>query len=120
MSVAEPLVAALESDLWPPRRDASLVVLAMARTDVERELINDFVTRLQASNDGSQVTVSFDVAEALALAARDDAAIAPVGVAWLPPERAGGRRFGISDLIALSDPRATAASCTEADPLPRA
>jgi glycerol-3-phosphate O-acyltransferase len=103
MTLTEPIVA-LESDLWPPRSDSSLVVLALARTDVERGLIDEFVTRLQASDDGSNVAVSFDVGDALARAARDDAAIAPVGVAWLPPERAGGRRFGITDLIALSDP----------------
>jgi glycerol-3-phosphate O-acyltransferase len=104
VSVAEPQVVAPDSALWPPRRGSPLVALALARTAVERRLIDDFVARLPSDAEVPPVEVTYDVHHALARAARDDAAIAPVGVAWLPPEREGDRHFSILDLLALSDP----------------
>ncbi len=65
------------------------VVLALADTPVERGVVDEFAAGR---------TVAHDPAEAVKLAAANGAEIAPVGVAWLPPERDGGHRFSLRDL----------------------
>src|SRR3954462_8766838 len=62
---------------------APTVVLSRAETSVERNVVDEFARDLPVAHDPE---------EAVALARASGAPIAPVGVAWLPPEREGGRR----------------------------
>lgn len=101
MSPPAPAVIEPDSALWPPRDQASTVVLGVGRSDVERGLIDRYVAELEQRQP---LELTFDVRRALAHAVESDAAIAPVGVAWLPPERDGERRFRVSDLFTLGDP----------------
>jgi glycerol-3-phosphate O-acyltransferase len=94
-----PAVVAPHDSHWPPPPDAPAVVLALADTPVERQVLDEFAARL-----GAEIRVTDDAESALQAATVANAPIAPVGVAWLPPERDGGRRFALRDLLVLSDP----------------
>jgi glycerol-3-phosphate O-acyltransferase len=74
---------------------APTVVLSLAGTSVERGVVDEFARDLAVAHDPD---------EAVALASATGGPIAPVGVAWLPPERGDGRRFSVRDLRLLSDP----------------
>jgi glycerol-3-phosphate O-acyltransferase len=104
MSTTEPLIVAPDGMLWPPRSGTPHVVLALGASTVERRLIDDFVARVREAPGVSVLDVTYDAHMAVGRAAEEDAAIAPVGVAWLPPERHGDRRFSIADVLALGDP----------------
>ena len=84
--------------------DGRHVVLGVTRTPLERRLVDEFVAASRDMPDSALIDVTYDAARALAVAERDDATIAPVGVAWLPPERKGEHRFSITDARSLSDP----------------
>jgi hypothetical protein len=93
LSMLPEVVAAEE---WAP---APAVVLSLAATPVERSVVEAYAR--QAAVD---VTVTGDGETALAAATADGERIVPVGIAWLPPAREGGRRFAVRDLRALTDP----------------
>src|ERR1700742_4081359 len=75
--------------------DAPMVVLSLASTPVEREVVAGFA---------GELTLAEDAGRALALAAETGARIAPVGGAGLPRERGGDRRFARLDLRLGGDP----------------
>lgn len=75
------------------------VVLGPARTRVERRLVDEFVATSRPAAARGLIDVTYDTRRALEVAAQEDASIAPIGVAWLPPERKGGRRFSMTDAL---------------------
>ncbi len=104
MSVDLPRVILPDSDVWPPTGDRQTVILALASTAVEKRLVEAFVDQVRAAAPGAGVELAQEPAEAIALARGDDAVIAPVKVAWFPPDRGGRRRFLLRDLVSLGDP----------------
>jgi glycerol-3-phosphate O-acyltransferase len=90
-----PAVAAVDDWLRAEPADAPTVVLSLASTPVERDVVAEFA---------GELTLADDAGRALAIAAETGARIAPVGVAWLPPEREGDRRFALRDLRLGGDP----------------
>lgn len=99
-----PRVVVPDSEAWPPAADRPTVILALTSTSVEGRLINAFVHQIQAAAPGATVTLAHQPEEAVSLARSDDAVIAPVKVAWLPPDRGGRRRFLLRDVVSLGDP----------------
>lgn len=91
-----------ESTLWPPDRQSRTVVLGLASTAVESRLIETFVDRVRSARPGTAIELVHDARAAVELAKEDVAVIAPVGVAWLPPDRDGRRRFLVRDLLSLA------------------
>ncbi|MEA2212340.1 MAG: glycerol-3-phosphate O-acyltransferase [Solirubrobacteraceae bacterium] len=89
---------------WPPERDAPVVVLALARTSVERGLIDELVNGLRERTGSDDIELTYEVERALELAAPANLPITPVGVAWLPADQESGRSLRTSDLLALGDP----------------
>lgn len=81
--------------------DVPVVVLADARTDTERALINGWANTHHPS---ATVLDTGDPALVDRLAEGDDPLVLPVRVTWLPRERDGGRRARASDLLALTNP----------------
>ena len=99
-----PTVVAPDSDAWPPAAGRPTVILALASTSVEVRLLDAFAAEIQAAAPEAEVKLAHGPDEAIALAKSDDAVIAPVKVAWLPPDRGGRRRFLLRDLVSLGDP----------------
>lgn len=99
MGTSAPSVVEPSTELWPARDGNGTIALALGRSKLERRLIERFLGRL----DPPLKTV-YDVSSAIDLASRNDAAIAPIGVAWLPPEREGERHFRLRDAFTLGDP----------------
>jgi glycerol-3-phosphate O-acyltransferase len=89
---------------WPPERDAPLVVLAVARTSVERRLIAELISGLRERTGADDIELTYGVDRALAVAAPANLPITPVGVAWLPPDCPPGRSVRAWDLLAFGDP----------------
>ncbi|MEA2168550.1 MAG: glycerol-3-phosphate O-acyltransferase [Solirubrobacteraceae bacterium] len=80
------------TELWPPHAERRTVLLGLAATPVERDLIARYARGLHP-----ETPVTFDAAEAIR---HEGASIAPVGVAWLPPERGNQR---LREVIKLAD-----------------
>jgi glycerol-3-phosphate O-acyltransferase len=112
-SAVAPDVVAAEDWLRPDGPEASTVLLSLAGTPVERRVIDDFAQRLRSSQDAARIAVAHDGGQAVATASATQTRIAPVSVAWLPPERDGGRRFTLGDLRALTDPSRPSARAQE-------
>jgi glycerol-3-phosphate O-acyltransferase len=91
-----------EAELWPPSREHETVLLLNAQTATDRDLLTEWVAQLRATcADGVSVHVARSAVEAVVLAERDDAAIAPATVAWLPPGTDGDRRWRARDIVKL-------------------
>ncbi|MFT3662926.1 MAG: glycerol-3-phosphate 1-O-acyltransferase [Gordonia sp. (in: high G+C Gram-positive bacteria)] len=75
------------------------IVLADARTDCERQVIDEWVRRTHPGARAQTV----DETDFEALPADTD--LVPVRVVWLPPARDGERRVSLADAVALSNPR---------------
>ena len=87
----------------PPR-----IVLGAARGGAERELLADHFASSGATLflfDRQTGPASDAVARLVASLDDDTVVLAPVRVAWLPPESGGSRAAAWRDLISLSDPR---------------
>jgi glycerol-3-phosphate O-acyltransferase len=97
-----PEVLTPPGDLWPPGRDAPTVLLFSAPTASDREVLVPWLKSLRATL-GNDVTlrVARTPTEAARLAEPDDASIAPVRVAWLPPGCDGDRRWRTRDMLKL-------------------
>ncbi|MDQ2725211.1 MAG: glycerol-3-phosphate 1-O-acyltransferase, partial [Actinomycetota bacterium] len=104
MSVELPRAVVPDSAAWPPTADRQTVILALASTPVEKRLVEAFVDQVRAAAPDAGVELALEPAAAIGLARGDDAVIAPVKVAWLPPDRGGRRRFLLRDLVSLGDP----------------
>jgi glycerol-3-phosphate O-acyltransferase len=89
---------------WPPERETPLLVLALARTSVEKGLIDDLVNGLRQRTGAEKLALTYDVVDALRLARQTGMPITPVGVAWLPAGPEGERSFRLSDLVARGAP----------------
>src|SRR5579859_5203369 len=89
------------SDQPPGPRPHSLV-LAPGCSAVERTLIERFIA---SEHPDSELRYLDDERLAERLAAGDNPSLVPVRVVWLPRERKGGRRAGLGDLLALTNPR---------------
>jgi glycerol-3-phosphate O-acyltransferase len=71
-------------------------------TPVDREVLERWLTSARATAlDGAELRRAETAAEARLLAAADDASIAPVRIAWLPPGIDGDRRWRKRDLPKL-------------------
>ncbi|MDQ6837658.1 MAG: 1-acyl-sn-glycerol-3-phosphate acyltransferase, partial [Actinomycetota bacterium] len=113
MSRELPRIVVPDSKWWPPVPQRSTVILALASTPVEVRLVESFIDHIRATASGARVELAHGSAEAIALAKGDDAIIAPVKVAWLPPDRGGRRRFLLRDLVSLGDPSRPGARAQE-------
>jgi glycerol-3-phosphate O-acyltransferase len=97
-----PEVLAPGGDLWPPGREVPTVLLLYAPTAIDSEVLTPWLTALQASlEEDAALRVARMATEAARLAQPDDASIAPVRVAWLPPGRDGDRRWRRRDTLKL-------------------
>jgi glycerol-3-phosphate O-acyltransferase len=102
---------------WPAAPGEPLVFLAEASTPVEHQVLQSWIEdhRPRETAPGAAELVTFPhphhdellaVGELEACLARDDdPLLAPVRVAWLPPERNGERTSRLSDFMTLRDPR---------------
>jgi glycerol-3-phosphate O-acyltransferase len=89
-------------ELWPPGSGVPTVLLLDAPTDADREVLEAWLAKTRASlAEEAGLRVARAPAEAVRIARPDDAAIAPVRVAWLPPGRDGDRRWRRRDLLKL-------------------
>jgi glycerol-3-phosphate O-acyltransferase len=89
-------------DLWPPVAGIPTVLLLYVPTSVDREVLEPWLAQTRAAlADEVELRVAQSPTEAVRIAERDDASIAPVRVAWLPPGRDGDRRFRRRDLLKL-------------------
>jgi glycerol-3-phosphate O-acyltransferase len=81
---------------------ASTVVLAQAATPTEARLIRE---RLAAAGGArlSPVSLAARLPRSV-LDGGDDVRLVPVRVAWLPPERPGGRAAALTDILTGQDP----------------
>ncbi|MEZ5212025.1 MULTISPECIES: glycerol-3-phosphate 1-O-acyltransferase [unclassified Gordonia (in: high G+C Gram-positive bacteria)] len=77
----------------------STIVLADARTDCERQAINEWAA---ASHPGARILGlgQLDLERLL-----PDTELIPAKVVWLPPVRRGERRVSLADAVVLSNPR---------------
>jgi hypothetical protein len=93
---------ASRADLWPPRHDSPTVLYVHEPTPADREVLDTWTRRLRAElAAGAEVRIARSAEEAARLSEIDDAPIAPVRVAWLPPGRDGDRRWRKRDLVNL-------------------
>jgi glycerol-3-phosphate O-acyltransferase len=102
-------VSARPSDSTHPGATAP-VVLAVAQTPVEHELIARWVA---AEHPGAEIIGVDEPVLAERLGERDDPQLLPVRVAWLPRERGGARTARVSDLLLLTNPRRPRPSAQE-------
>jgi glycerol-3-phosphate O-acyltransferase len=78
------------------------VLLLDAPRPTDRRVLYSWLREArEAAPDGAELRVAHGAAEAALLAIRDDASIAPVRVAWLPPGIDGDRRWRKRDLPKL-------------------
>jgi glycerol-3-phosphate O-acyltransferase len=78
------------------------VLLLDAPTTADREVLDAWLAKTQTTlAEGAELQVARSAAEAVRIAEPDDASIAPVRVAWLPPGRDGDRRWRRRDLLKL-------------------
>jgi glycerol-3-phosphate O-acyltransferase len=87
---------------WPPAGDGSTVLLVENATAVDQAILDRWLNSSAAAwpgNGGTGVARCAD--EAVQFAERDDARIAPVRVAWLPPGTDGDRRWRARDLARM-------------------
>jgi glycerol-3-phosphate O-acyltransferase len=78
------------------------VLLVAVPTDTDREVLKPWLAALRESlADGVALRVARTPAEAARLAQSDDASIAPVRVAWLPPGTDGDRRWRTRHVLKL-------------------
>jgi glycerol-3-phosphate O-acyltransferase len=91
-----------QDELWPPGPGVPTVLLLDVPTPADREVLEAWLatTRTRFS-DEAELRVARSPVEAVRVAERGDAAIAPVRVAWLPPGRDGDRRWRRRDLLKL-------------------
>jgi glycerol-3-phosphate O-acyltransferase len=75
---------AVEPAAWPPDASAPLIVLAQARTSVERRMIATWASGLDTT--ARRVEVTYDAGWAAGAAELEDASIVPVRVVWLGSE----------------------------------
>jgi glycerol-3-phosphate O-acyltransferase len=84
---------------WPPSGDVPTVLLVEQATAVDHAIVDRWLSASATTASGAgQPTVARGAAEAVKLAGPDDAPIAPVRVAWLPPGTDGDRRWRPRDL----------------------
>jgi len=89
-------------DLWPPRPGVPTVLLLAAPTSADREVLDAWLAKTRGALAGQvELRVARAPTEAVRIASEDDAAIAPVRVAWLPPGQDGDRRWRRRDLPKL-------------------
>jgi glycerol-3-phosphate O-acyltransferase len=89
---------------WPAERETPVVVLALARTRIERTLIDELINGLRDRTGSDELELTYDVDRALELAARADRPITPVGVAWLPAPEPAHNAFRATDLLRFGGP----------------
>jgi glycerol-3-phosphate O-acyltransferase len=78
------------------------VLLLYMPTAIDREVLERWLTSAAVTAlDGAELRRATSAAEARLLAAGDDASIAPVRIAWLPPGSDGDRRWRKRDLPKL-------------------
>jgi glycerol-3-phosphate O-acyltransferase len=89
-------------DLWPPGPRVPTVLLVDLPTATDRRIFNSWLAELRASlAEAVALRVAHTAGEAARLAEADDASIAPVRVAWLPPGRDGDRRWRARDALQI-------------------
>jgi glycerol-3-phosphate O-acyltransferase len=79
------------------------VALVFADSAVERTLVDRWLQ--DAGINGRRVEAGDPGLSAVLAESDGDLLIAPIGVSWLPPERAGVRRGSVVDLLMLANPR---------------
>jgi glycerol-3-phosphate O-acyltransferase len=78
------------------------VLLLFAPTAADREVLTPWLREMQATVEGDvTLRVANTATEAARLGQLDDASIAPVRVAWLPPGCDGDRRWRRRDMVKL-------------------
>jgi glycerol-3-phosphate O-acyltransferase len=85
-----------------------LIVLAEVSTDVERDLIAQWLDRISADGVHATLIERYEVDDprlSQRLARDDDPLVVPVKVAWLPRARGEARATHVLDLVTLNDPR---------------
>ncbi|MGE3289584.1 MAG: glycerol-3-phosphate 1-O-acyltransferase, partial [Pseudonocardia sp.] len=87
-----------------PDTATETLVLADVGTDVERDLVTDWIRETGVRTTGPLPATGPALAGPLEAAA-PDADVLAVRVAWLPRERNGQRRVRVTDLLSLVDPR---------------
>ena len=104
---------------WPAADGRRIVFLVDAATRLERRLLDDWIARHRPTDaalnaiDTIPIPPSRNAAPRgridprldASLATGDDALLAPLRVAWQPPQRDGARAARLSDLLTLGDPR---------------
>src|SRR5438477_10790884 len=86
---------------WPAEGPAGAVVLVVASTPVERQVIEGWLARARpGGRDGVEVIGAGDPQLAAALVRGEERNVVPVRVAWLPRERQGTRAARIRDVLA--------------------
>lgn len=105
--VAPPGAAHTADPVWPPTGESGLLFLLAAATPQEREALERWLTRAMPSGVNGEVEVVSlaDTRLDERLNGGDDPQIAPLRVAWLPPERNGNRAARISDALTGRNPR---------------
>jgi hypothetical protein len=91
-----------QGDLWPPGPAVPTVLLLDVPTSTDRQILDSWLSALRASvAEDAKLRVAHTAGEAASLAQTEDASIAPVRVAWLPPGRDGDRRWRTRDVLKL-------------------
>jgi glycerol-3-phosphate O-acyltransferase len=87
---------------WPPAGDAPTILLVECTTTVDRAVVDRWLSSGPLARTGAGAPrVALSAPAALRLAGGDDASIAPLRVAWLPPGTDGDRRWGLRDLAKM-------------------
>ncbi|MEA2147643.1 MAG: glycerol-3-phosphate O-acyltransferase, partial [Solirubrobacteraceae bacterium] len=84
---------------WPPAGDDPTVLLVESAGPDDRLILDRWLSTQPLGIEETRVARS--AAEAVRLATGDDAWIAPLRVAWLPPGNDGDRRWRLRELAAM-------------------
>jgi glycerol-3-phosphate O-acyltransferase len=87
---------------WPPAGGVPTVLLVECTTTTDRAVVDRWLSNGALAEMGfSAPRVALSTPAAVRMANDDDAAIAPLRVAWLPPGTDGNRRWGLRDLARM-------------------
>jgi glycerol-3-phosphate O-acyltransferase len=104
---------------WPALDGRRVVFLIDAASRLEQRLLDDWIARHRPTDYSATGVESIPIPPSrtvrrrgtidprleASLAAGDDALLAPLRVAWQPPQRDGVRAARLSDLVTFGDPR---------------
>ncbi len=117
--MAHPQGSAHDEPDWPAADGRRIVFLIDAATELERRLLNEWITRHQPADCPPTAIEAIPIPPSrrprrrarldprleACVATGDDALLAPLRVAWQPAQKDGVRTARLSDLLTFGDPR---------------